>query len=102
MIGFEYRAPDSLDEVCAGLAKHGDDARVIAGGTALVILMKQRLVRPEVLLSLKRISSLSTVSRENGALRIGATATHRQVENDPHVVEHAPVLAATLRRVATP
>lgn len=102
MIGFEYRAPDSLDETCAMLDQLGDDARLIAGGTALVLLMKQRLVRPEVLISLKRITALAGIERENGVLRIGATATHRQVENNPQVRQHLPALAETLRRVATP
>ena len=102
MFGFEYRAPDTLDEVCATLADHGDDARILAGGTALAILMKQRLVQPAIVVSLKRLRDLSTIEHADHLLRIGATATHRQVENHPHVREHFPALAETLRRVATP
>jgi aerobic carbon-monoxide dehydrogenase medium subunit len=102
MIGFDYRAPDSLDEVTAALDELGDDARLIAGGTALVILMKQRLVQPAVLVSLRRLTALREIALENGNLRIGATASHRQIENHPLVQEHLPVLAETLRRVATP
>lgn len=102
MIGFDYRAPDSLDAVTAALDELGDDARLIAGGTALVILMKQRLVQPAVLVSLRRLTALREIALENGNLRIGATASHRQIENHPLVQEHLPVLAETLRRVATP
>jgi carbon-monoxide dehydrogenase medium subunit len=102
MIGFEYRAPESLEEVWAALGEAGDDARLIAGGTALLLLMKQRLVRPSMLVSLKRLGNLSEIRNENGALRIGATATHRRVETDPHVRQHFPALVETLRRVATP
>src|SRR5947207_1073134 len=102
MIGFEYRAPETIDELCQALGQHGDEARLIAGGTALVILMKQRLVRPELLLSLKRISALANIRQDNGALSIGATLTHRQIERDPRVREQLPVLADTLTRVATP
>ena len=102
MIGFDYRAPDSLDAVTAALDELGDDARLIAGGTALVILMKQRLVQPAVLVSLRRLTALREIALENGNLRIGATASHRQIENNPLVQEHLPVLAETLRRVATP
>jgi carbon-monoxide dehydrogenase medium subunit len=102
MIGFEYRAPESLEEVWAALDEAGDDARLIAGGTALLLLMKQRLVRPALLVSLKRLGALSEIRNENGALRIGATATHRQVETNQHVRQHFPALAETLRRVATP
>ncbi len=102
MIGFEYRAPESIEEVWAALDETGDEARLIAGGTALVLLMKQRLVRPALLVSLKRLGALSEIRNENGALRIGATASHRQVETNQHVRQHFPALAETLRRVATP
>src|SRR5919197_2133261 len=102
MIGFEYRAPESLEEVWAALDEAGDDARLIAGGTSLLLLLKQRLVRPALLVSLKRLGGLSEIRNENGALRIGATATHRQVETNQHVRQHFPALAETLRRVATP
>lgn len=102
MIGFEYRAPETLEEIFSTLDEKGDDARLMAGGTALLLLMKQRLVRPEVLLSLKRIQELTGISQQNGTLRIGATMTHRQVENNPQVVQHFPALVETLRKVATP
>jgi aerobic carbon-monoxide dehydrogenase medium subunit len=102
MIGFEYRAPETLDEVFASLDQLGDAARLIAGGTALVLLMKQRLVWPDVLLSLKLIPELKTIGHENGSLRIGATATHRQVEKNSTVRQHFPALVETLTRVATP
>lgn len=102
MPGFDYRAPDTLAEVCTTLDQYGDDARLIAGGTALILLLKQRLVQPAVLVSLKRLGDLSTVDHADGHLRIGATATHRQIENNPHVRAHLPALAETLRRVATP
>ena len=46
MIPFEYRTPKNLKEVHATLKEFGPDAKLIAGGTALVIMMKQRLVRP--------------------------------------------------------
>src|SRR5215216_4642706 len=102
MIGFGYRAPTSLEEVCSTLDEFGDDARLIAGGTALVLLMKQRLVHPQVLVSLKRVAELGGVAHLNGGFRVGATATHRQIENQPHVQQHFPALAETLRKVATP
>ena len=101
MIDFDYRAPTNLDEALDLLRQHGDDARAIAGGTALVIMMKQRLVRPEVLVSLRRIPDLQRVAAEDGTLRLGATATHRAVETDSVVRERWPLLAETFRHVAT-
>jgi carbon-monoxide dehydrogenase medium subunit len=98
---FDYRAPDSLDEVFSLLSEHGDDARLLAGGTALVILMKQRLVRPAVLVGLSRVAALRGVEADNGGLRLGALTTHREAETSSLVRERSPLLADTLRHVAT-
>src|SRR5579883_1524600 len=101
MIDFDYQAPAQLDEALALLQQHGDDARVIAGGTALVIMMKQRLVQPQLLVSLRRIPELEQVRADNGTLHLGATATHRAVETSPIVRDRWPLLAETYRHVAT-
>jgi aerobic carbon-monoxide dehydrogenase medium subunit len=98
---FEYRAPRTLDEALAILGEYGEDARVIAGGTALVTMMRQRLVRPGCLVSLRDVQGLEGIERVNGALRLGALVTHRQAEVSPLVGERIPVLAETFRRVAT-
>ena len=54
MIDFEYHAPTSLDEVFELLDQYGDDARIMAGGTALVIQMKQRLSQPGHVIGLRK------------------------------------------------
>src|SRR5215467_2200790 len=101
MIDFDFQVPSTLDEALSTLQQRGDEARVIAGGTALVILMKQRLVRPELVVSLRRLSELQRLSADNGALHIGATVTHRALETDPVVRDRWPLLADTFRHVAT-
>ena len=101
MISFEYRVPASLEETFDLLDRHGDDARLIAGGTALVILMKQRLVRPSVLVSLAGVPGLGGVEADDGGVRIGALTTHREAETAPLVQERLPVLSETFRKVAT-
>jgi len=98
---FEYRAPRGLDEALAVLREHGDDARVVAGGTALVTMMRQHLVRPGCLVSLRDVQGLDRIEATNGALRLGALVTHREAEVSPLVRERLPVLAETFRRVAT-
>jgi carbon-monoxide dehydrogenase medium subunit len=98
---FDYRVPASLDEAVEVLEGYGDDARPIAGGTALVILMKQRLVRPAVLVSLRKIDELRGIAKSNGSLRISAMTSHREAEISPLVRAHAPLLAEALRHVAT-
>jgi len=98
---FEYRAPRVLDEALAVLREHGEDARVVAGGTALVTMMRQHLVRPGCLVSLRDVQGLNRIEATNGALRLGALVTHREAEVSPLVRERLPVLAETFRRVGT-
>jgi len=98
---FDYRAPRTVDEALAILREYGEDARVIAGGTALVTMLRQRLVRPGCLVSLRDVQGLDRVEADNGALRVGALVTHREAETSPLVRERIPVLAETFRRVAT-
>ena len=101
MHAFDYRAPDSLAGALAELEEAGDEGKVIAGGTALVILMMQRLVRPRRVISLRRVAGLERIEIEDGRVRIGALATHRDVEMSPVIRTRLPVLAETLSRVAT-
>jgi carbon-monoxide dehydrogenase medium subunit len=101
MTPFEFLQPSSLDEALGLVDQHGDDGKVIAGGTALVILMKQRLVRPTALISLAKLQELRGVERRNGAIRIGALTTHREAETNSLVRETLPMLAETLHHVAT-
>jgi len=98
---FDYRAPRTLEEVLAILREHGDEARVIAGGTALVTMMRQRLVRPSCLVSLRDVQGLGRIEATNGAVRLGAMVTHREGEISPLVRERLPVLSETFHRVAT-
>jgi carbon-monoxide dehydrogenase medium subunit len=101
MNAFEYRAPRLMDEALAILQEHGADARAIAGGTALVTMMRQRLVRPGCLVSLRDVQGLDRIEATNGALRLGALVTHREAEVSPLIRERLPVLAETFRRVGT-
>lgn len=102
MIDFEYHNPTSLDEVFGLLDQFGEDARVMAGGTALVIQMKQRLAQPSHVIGLRRVGSLNTIEATSQGVRIGALCTQRQIENSPLVEEELPLLADTFRKVATP
>jgi aerobic carbon-monoxide dehydrogenase medium subunit len=101
MIAFEYRTPKSLKEVHTTLKEFGSDAKVIAGGTALVIMMKQRLVQPSCLVSLRSVRGLNSVELKDGGIRIGGLATHREVETSPLLRRRLPVLAETFHHVAT-
>ncbi|MGH7829393.1 MAG: FAD binding domain-containing protein [Candidatus Binatia bacterium] len=101
MIPFEYRTPRTLQEIHKELQEFGSDAKLIAGGTALVIMMKQRLVRPSCLVSLRSVRGLDRIALKNGGVSIGSLATHREVETSPLLRRRWPVVAATYRHVAT-
>lgn len=101
MNAFEYREPETLEETLTLLRDRGEEARVIAGGTALVIMMKQRLVMPETLIGLRRLRDLDRVDSTNGEVHLGALLTHRGVETSPIVNAQLPALAATYHQVAT-
>ena len=98
---FAYRRPETLEEAIELLDEHGDDAGPLAGGTALVLLMRQGLVRPEVVVGLDGIAELGGISATDDGVRIGATVTHRQAETSPVVADAAPLLVRTLSHVAT-
>lgn len=106
MIDFEFHSPTTLDEALELLDKHGDDARVMSGGTALVMMMKQRLAQPGHVIGLRRVSGLTGISQASngdaGGVRIGALCTQRQVETDPTVAQVAPLVSYAFSRVATP
>jgi aerobic carbon-monoxide dehydrogenase medium subunit len=103
MIRFDYQEPTTLKKAFSLMEKHGDDARVIAGGTSLIIMMRQRLLTPKVVISLGRIPKFDRITyRSKDGLRIGAGARHRDVELSPAVKKHYPLLHETFRKVAQP
>jgi carbon-monoxide dehydrogenase medium subunit len=103
MIRFDYQEPASLDETFELLEQNGESARVIAGGTSLIIWMRQRLLMPKLVISLARIPNFDTITfDERDGLRIGAGARHRDIELSPIVKRYYPLLHETFRKVAQP
>jgi carbon-monoxide dehydrogenase medium subunit len=102
VIDFEFHRPESLDEVFGLLERYGEDARLMAGGTALVLQMKQRLAQPSHVVGMRRLAGLDALEETDDGIRIGALCTQRKVEDSPLVKERLPLLAETLGRVATP
>ena len=75
------------------LKKHGERAKILAGGQSLIPLMKLRLADPDLIVDIGRIPSLSAISEDAGGLRIGATARHRDLEASKIVRARYPLLA---------
>jgi aerobic carbon-monoxide dehydrogenase medium subunit len=95
-----YVEPTTVDEALDVLAEHGDAAKVIAGGQSLLVLMRERLVDPEVLIALRAIEPLRAVEI-NGGARIGAMVTHSEVERDARIAERWPLLHLAEAAVST-
>jgi carbon-monoxide dehydrogenase medium subunit len=103
MIRFDYQEPTTLKKVFALMEKHGDDGRVMAGGTSMIIMMRQRLLMPRVVISLARLPKFDKISYSSkDGLRIGAGARHRDIELAKTVQQHYPLLHETFRKVAQP
>ncbi|MCY4488342.1 MAG: xanthine dehydrogenase family protein subunit M [Deltaproteobacteria bacterium] len=96
---FDLLKPGSVAEASEMLLEHGDEARAIAGGTTLVILMKQRALRFSHLVDLQSIPGLERITDNDDGLSIGAMATHRSVERSPLVQRRAPALAQAFSHV---
>lgn len=100
MTPFTYCEPKTLDEALTLLRMHGDDAKVIAGGTGLVNLMKQGLTRPRVLIGLQSLAELKGI-RANGDTRIGALTTLYALETSGLAKAQIPLLSNACHHVAT-
>jgi carbon-monoxide dehydrogenase medium subunit len=98
---FEYFEPKTLKEALTLLDKYGDDCKVIGGGQSLLILMRQGLVAPKYLVSIKGLSELSYIKDTKEGLQIGALTTHRAIEKSPVIKKKYPVLAEMETRLAS-
>jgi 4-hydroxybenzoyl-CoA reductase subunit beta len=100
--GFDHLQPSSLDEALVFLAEYGERARVIGGGTELLVSMKQRLLVPDYLVSLKAVAELDHISQDEGGLRIGALTRLSALIRSSAVGEHFPILAQAAQMVSAP
>ncbi len=91
-VPFEYHAPATLDEAIALLARHGEQARPLAGGQSLVPLLTLRLARPEVLVDLNEIEELRAVRRDGDGVIVGAMVRHRALERGAGALAACPLL----------
>lgn len=93
--------PADLEETTRMLGELREDAIILGGGTAVVLMLTQGLIAPRYLVNLARVPHLDTIRYEPGeGLRLGALATHRSVELSPLVREHMPVVTEVFHQVA--
>jgi carbon-monoxide dehydrogenase medium subunit len=93
--------PESLSEALELLGEHGADAKVIAGGTALTLLIRQQLVRPETLVSPRRVPGLDRLELDEQArrIRLGPLVTHAALERHAPLRERLPLVPDVFSRV---
>jgi carbon-monoxide dehydrogenase medium subunit len=97
---FRLDEPASVAEASALLARHGDSAKIYAGGTELLLVMKEGLLHYERLVNIKQLPDIASISMTDDAVRIGAAATHRTLERSLLLQEHFPTLAGMEANVA--
>jgi aerobic carbon-monoxide dehydrogenase medium subunit len=93
---FEYVAVHSVDEALAELARHGDDAKLLAGGQTLMPMLNMRLATPRRLIDLNRVPGLAYVATRDGGIAVGAMTRQRTLERSDAIAAHVPLLADAL------
>lgn len=103
MRDFEFVEPQSIAEASQMVASHGDRGRMLAGGTALMLVLRQRMVSPSHIISLAKIRELRGIAYDQReGLRIGALTVHAELARSSVVRLHFPMLADMASRVANP
>lgn len=97
---FRLEEPESVADVSDLLSRFGDSAKVYAGGTELLLAMKEGLVHYERLINVKNVKGLSEVASDNGIIRIGALCTHHQLETSPLLQQKLAALVQLEQNVA--
>lgn len=97
---FDYVKPRSLGEVFDLLQRHGDAAKLLAGGQTLLATLAMRLSEPALLIDIGALDALKGIVVDAGTLRIGARTTHSEIEASALVARHAPLLAQAVPHIA--
>jgi carbon-monoxide dehydrogenase medium subunit len=97
---FAYVRARSLAEVFDLLARHGDGAKLLAGGQSLIATLNMRLSAPQLLIDISRLTELSGIQVRNGIVRIGALTTHAEIERSAEIRKHLPLLAQAAPHIA--
>jgi aerobic carbon-monoxide dehydrogenase medium subunit len=99
---FDYHSPATLDEALALLTRHGDNAKILAGGQSLLPMLKLRLAETGVLVDIGRVPGLEYIKEEGGSLRIGAGTRESALERSELIRSKYPILRDTAEVIADP
>ena len=93
---FAYHAPAGLEEAVQLLERYKGTARVLAGGQSLIPMLNFRLLNPEALIDLRKVSGLADIRVSEGRVCIGAMTRQRAAENSEVVAQHLPLMKEAL------
>jgi carbon-monoxide dehydrogenase medium subunit len=99
---FDYLAPATLDEALALLDRHGDKAKILAGGQSLLPMLKLRLGQAGVLIDIGGVPGLEYIKEEGDMLKIGAGTRESALERSDLIRSRYPILLDTARVIADP
>src|SRR5436853_4028868 len=99
---FDYLAAHSINEAVALLDRHGEDAKVLAGGQSLIPLLRFRLASPAILIDINHVDGMEYLRETNGTLHIGALTRESELDNSSLIRERYPILFETSTVVADP
>lgn len=98
---FEYLSPQTVQEACSLLTQHGDKAKVLAGGTDVLNVMKDRVISPEYVVGLRAITDLDYINADADGIKIGALTTLATLMKSSLVQEKLPSLAEVPTKMGT-
>jgi aerobic carbon-monoxide dehydrogenase medium subunit len=97
---FAYERPTSVEAALAALARHGEDAKLLAGGQSLIPMLNLRLLAPKTIIDAGRLADLDYIRIEDGVLALGALARHNAVRHATDVAQHCPLITEAYRFVS--
>ncbi|MFC2018405.1 FAD binding domain-containing protein [Chloroflexota bacterium] len=98
----DHQTPKTIKDACSLLSKHGGKAKIMAGGTDLLVSLKNRTLAPGYIIDIKALPKLSYINDDGKGLKIGAMTTIHEIETSPVIQEKFPVLAQSARQIGSP
>lgn len=100
-MNFDYVRAKDIQDAISLLNKYGDESRIFAGGTELLVNIKQHAMSPKVLIDIKTISDLAYIKLEENDLKIGASTSLRALENSEEIRDHYPSILDAVKSIGT-
>jgi carbon-monoxide dehydrogenase medium subunit len=99
---FHLHRPTSIDQACSLLSQYGNQAKILAGGSELILLLKMSLTSAAHIVDIKGVAGLDRIEFESRSqtLKVGGLVTHRSLETSPVVLEHFPLFVEMEKQVA--